>query len=494
VQARALAECQHKDGRALRCARASLRELGFDDGPVRKALNGVPPASVGPPDAALYFGRLAAPAPLQVLVRLFLLHERLGVEAVAPELGRHFARLVGAGLLGESDGHVRARLRIEPFAGRMVVSALADPYAARHGVVGVEPSTMTLASLTPRRRVDSVLDLGTGVGVQALLAAAHARTVTATDTNGAALTLAATNLALNAVDNVTLQQGSWYEPVDGHEFDLIVGNLPFAMAPAATSAFDHCIEQPCGDFASCHAVQGGVERLRRGGLAMFLCSWVVDEPGRWHERVARWLGSHGCDAVILRHGLQDATTYAGDHLHYLKRALPDEFVAGVTEWRRCFRDAEIRWIAWGAVALVRRAASEPGRILAFEHVTWPGAQAGDAVEALVGALRLLPSDTSDDDGFPLVPFVRIPGLRCSREPRPIGALPSDRGIVVERQGGAGIQVPVGEDALRFLDRLDEATPLRTAIGRQRLDGARAAALQRDVTSLVAAGFLVRGAR
>jgi Methylase of polypeptide chain release factors len=54
----------------------------------------------------------------------------------------------------------------------------------------VHRPSVTLASLTVRRDVASALDVGTGCGVQALLAAKHAERVVATDINERALAFA----------------------------------------------------------------------------------------------------------------------------------------------------------------------------------------------------------------------------------------------------------------------------------------------------------------
>ena len=49
--------------------------------------------------------------------------------------------------------------------------------------------------------------MGTGAGIHALLAAAHAKCVVATDTNARALNFAAMNARLNGIENVSFKQG-----------------------------------------------------------------------------------------------------------------------------------------------------------------------------------------------------------------------------------------------------------------------------------------------
>lgn len=100
-----------------------------------------------------------------------------------------------------------------------------------HCVTGINPTTVLLAQMTIRRPVQTALDVGTGNGVQALLAARHACRVVATDINPRALNVTAFNALLNGVANIECRRGSFYEPVDGEIFDFISINPPFVISP-----------------------------------------------------------------------------------------------------------------------------------------------------------------------------------------------------------------------------------------------------------------------
>src|SRR5206468_7044146 len=99
-------------------------------------------------------------------------------------------------------------------------------------VLGVGGASLMLARCAFRRPVGRVLDLGTGCGVQALHAARHAGSVTATDVSARALAFAAFTLALNGV-RAQLRQGDLLEPVRGEVFDQVVSNPPFVITPRA---------------------------------------------------------------------------------------------------------------------------------------------------------------------------------------------------------------------------------------------------------------------
>lgn len=79
---------------------------------------------------------------------------------------------------------------------------------------------------------DDVLDLGTGAGFAAVLAARRAKRVVATDVVPECVTLAAQNAALNGVaDRVEVRLGDCYDPIRGDAFDLIVSGPPQMPTP-----------------------------------------------------------------------------------------------------------------------------------------------------------------------------------------------------------------------------------------------------------------------
>ncbi len=81
--------------------------------------------------------------------------------------------------------------------------------------------------LAEARESDRVLDMGTGSGVNAILAAGAAREVLAVDINPVAVEAARANAAANGVaDRVEVRESDVFGAVDG-VFDLIVFDPPF---------------------------------------------------------------------------------------------------------------------------------------------------------------------------------------------------------------------------------------------------------------------------
>jgi len=73
-----------------------------------------------------------------------------------------------------------------------------------------------------------VLDMGTGSGICALIAARYARSVSAIDISAAAVRCTHLNVLLNGLeDRITVLQGDLFVPVSAQRFDVVLFNPPF---------------------------------------------------------------------------------------------------------------------------------------------------------------------------------------------------------------------------------------------------------------------------
>jgi protein-L-isoaspartate O-methyltransferase len=120
-------------------------------------------------------------------------------------------------LLREEAGHVRATACLRPWRELFLLSDFlpseVEPLPPDFVMSGTSGSSKLLAKLTIRRPVATALDIGTGAGTHALLAASHADHVVATDVNKRALNFAHTNAQLNGIDNISFVEGSFFEPI-----------------------------------------------------------------------------------------------------------------------------------------------------------------------------------------------------------------------------------------------------------------------------------------
>lgn len=93
------------------------------------------------------------------------------------------------------------------------VGTMTSEFLARHLVVNLG---------------DIVLDLGTGTGIQAIIAAEKTRKVVASDINPHAVSCAKKNVQLNYLeDKIKVREGDLFQPVKHEHFDLIIWSPPY---------------------------------------------------------------------------------------------------------------------------------------------------------------------------------------------------------------------------------------------------------------------------
>ena len=173
--------------------------------------------------------------PLGTLLRLLFLQVPVSAQDAEAALGREGIDALEATGLAEVGDQVVRVLRILPIGKVLLASDgfSRDADDPADYVATYTPTARVLDSLTPRPRVDRFLDVGTGSGIHALLAAQHARQVIATDVNPRAIAYTELNAALNGLHNIECRQGSLFEPVEGETFDLITCNAPYVVPRAS---------------------------------------------------------------------------------------------------------------------------------------------------------------------------------------------------------------------------------------------------------------------
>ena len=287
-----------------------------------------------------------------MLLRLFLLgvpvaRERLD-ELVDDKLQ---ARLAGAGLLVDDGDVVHGASRLVPHDELLIAS---DRAAAAEGhadhVPGVHRPSVALAHLTVRREDERALDIATGNGIQAILLAAHADHVVATDVNARALDYATFNAALNGVQNVETRLGSFFEPVAGEQFDLVVANPPYVVSP--DTAFLFRDGGMLGDGVSEHVARSTPAALAPGAFASVLIAWALD-PDDPAERPRGWLEGSGCDAILLHTSTDDAIETATVwNRELLDR--PEAYAEALDRWLSYYRELGIEHFGYACLVLRKR--------------------------------------------------------------------------------------------------------------------------------------------
>lgn len=131
-------------------------------------------------------------------------------------------------------------------------------------------------------RAARIADLGTGSGAIALALACERPGwhIVATDSSAAALALAKRNAAAAGATRVEFLEGSWFAPLAGRRFHLLVSNPPYIVADDPALAHPPLAFEPRAALASGadgltalrEIIRGAPEHLERGG-------WLLLEHG-----------------------------------------------------------------------------------------------------------------------------------------------------------------------------------------------------------------------
>lgn len=352
-----------------------------------------------------------------VLTALFMLGEPVGADALETALPRTgVAGALAIGLVvptqsasGEQryapavdlrpheaeDAHGSVRWWVASDLGELVTGqALAPDH-----VLGIGRAGLTLAALTPRKPVETALDLGVGCGIQTLYLLRHVRQVVATDISTRALEFTAFNVALAGVDSarVQLRQGNLLEPVAGQRFDLIVSNPPFVITPPSVrqAGLPLMEYRDAGGPILPVLVRGLEDHLNPDGVAVMLGNWEHREGTSWRTSVNQWIGK-SLDAWIIQREVQDPVEYAAMWLR--DGGLTPErsgvaFENALAAWQEDFDSRQVSGVGMGYLVFHApsvAATSGPGGT-ALEGQTAPEEPASDAAApgAVVEPWRVL---------------------------------------------------------------------------------------------------------
>jgi methylase of polypeptide subunit release factors len=346
---------------------------------------------------------------LDTLIRLFLLG------STEPAAAVHAALPVTDVLLERDGDGYRAAIDLRPYEEWWVVADLGTdvrpgPVRPDH-VLGVGPASLTLASATVRRPVDTALDIGTGCGVQSLHLSQHAGAVTGTDVLPRALGMARLTARLNGLD-WELLAGDLLAPVAGRRFDLVVSNPPFIVGPGGSGGFAYRDSGLAGDEVCRRLIRQAPGMLADGGRCQLLANWVHLRGEPWQDRLAGWLDGLGCDAWVWQREVADPAQYAALWLTDAGERGSPGYEARYAQWLDWFEATGVEAVGFGLVTLHRSGAAEP--TVRIEDVPQPIEEpAGPQVAAWFDRL-----DALRGAELAKTRFVRAPGLQLEQTATP----------------------------------------------------------------------------
>ena len=227
--------------------------------------------------------------PVDTLLELFIDGHTVNVDRLRRFVAAEFVdAVVETGLAERLDTGLRSRLCLFPCYGKYIVTDRAVKNTAINQVMWLWGESFILGGLVkrgPRRRA---IDLGTGSGVHALLAAGHCESVLGVDINPRAIEFARFNAALNGVGNAEFVLGDLFDGIDG-TFDLIVANPPYLPDLGAEPGENFWTGGPAGTEILGRIVGALPERLDENGVAHIVALYPCAPGTKVKELFGGWL-------------------------------------------------------------------------------------------------------------------------------------------------------------------------------------------------------------
>jgi SAM-dependent methyltransferase len=217
-----------------------------------------------------------------LLTRVFAYGDTTPLAALEEAVGTTtLDRLAACNLLGKSgSGGFGCPILLRPLAGLIIACDRSGSIG--DAVMAPGPTTANLVRGLPRPPLGQVLDVGTGSGVLALMAAGRGATVTATDITERACAFTRFNAAFNGL-TLDVRQGDLFDPVAGEQFDLVLSQPPFVVQPPDIDPTAYVHGGPTGDELALRVLAGLPGALAPGGCALLR----FDAPGSLQDVTAR---------------------------------------------------------------------------------------------------------------------------------------------------------------------------------------------------------------
>ncbi len=293
---------------------------------------------------------------LDLLVHLFLDAEPATRRRAKKLLGDGLELLQAAGLVTDAPREcVKATVFLYPTRGYWIASDLyTNPRASRHGLASdavyaaITPNTRMFLTGLPETPCGDVLDLCSGTGIAALVAAREATHATAIDVTVRSTLFCEFNARLNGVYNVTALTGDLYAPVAGQRFERIFAHPPYIPTPRQKYIYRDGGED--GEMVTRRVIAGVPDHLLPGGI-FYCCCAATDRKGApLEQRVRAMLGEQAdaFDVFVTTSSVHEPNAYYAEQMAKNRTAPPEARAI-----LRGLRALDVEQIAYGWIIIIR---------------------------------------------------------------------------------------------------------------------------------------------
>ena len=269
-----------------------------------------------------YFRNRGPKDQLDFLIWLFLFNEPVKTTALTHIFSPNdLNELAAMNLIRLNSGAAICDLAFFECAGLFLATdARVKPPTNVNRVMALLPETFDFVGSVSRKPVNSVLDLCTGSGVHALVAARHAKHVVATDVNPRALRFAEFNAWFNGVTNIEFRQGDLFRAVEDRDFDLILANPPYMPDTGSSPNDNFYCGGKSGDVLWSQILQGLEKHLPPNGLCQIIHMIILFGNESYEDRIRALLGplADSCNVLICSNPIafRNEDTAAATSVHF----------------------------------------------------------------------------------------------------------------------------------------------------------------------------------
>lgn len=292
---------------------------------------------------------------LAVLARLFFVAWPASQELCRKHIPDHVLQLcLDANVLALESGMFASSVALMPFENCLFASDAPRLRGSNPNVIiGPSASTNLLARASVRTRTSNVLDIGTGTGALAVIAAGYSDHVIGTDINERAIEFGRFNAALNGVHNVDFVLGDALSPIEGKKFSCILANPPFF--PSAVQRFAYSDSPLELDGFTRKVAVEAPQYLEDGGVFQMLCEWVQVEGQPWEQRLRSWTAASGCDILLMLGPKMTAADYSEKRFHEAATLYQTKADTLMTERLNYLRSHQVEYVLSGLITMRKRA-------------------------------------------------------------------------------------------------------------------------------------------
>ena len=330
--------------------------------------------------------------PFAVLARLWLMNQKIERDELEPLLGKQLIEfLCDWGLLVEHDGGFGGSVDIHPCVGGYFLTDRAIGLQRElQSVYHLGGDSYALAWLAPRLPFKKALDLATGSGVHAVLAARHCEEVQAVDISQRAIDFATFNAIFNGqIDKINFILGDIYDALPDGQYDLILSNLPWVPTPDEPMELYRSGGLD-GEVLIRRMVKGLDGKLETGGWMASYIEYPKYADDTYLERVQRWLGDGSWGVVLMNLKHFTNAGYIMPHVaSHSQQDLSKEFES----WMTSYEEARIEGMGW-AMLYVKKLVEGPSWSVEVESdfPLTPQPWVGSWLEELAEAQSTVPPD------------------------------------------------------------------------------------------------------